>query len=138
MKRKEIEGLRVEGERGFMNLCKLARALGYKDEFHQLMNSDGSCVGDLIRFLEDNPGAIDAIKEWVLREYDECSYCKSICVDAEECRNGVDGEGGCNTCPDCENKLEDCDCDCDIDDEDNEDIYACPSGCSDGCRTCKR
>jgi len=35
------------------------------------LNNDGSCVGDLMCFLEDNPGAIRAIYEWVDSEYEE-------------------------------------------------------------------
>lgn len=46
-------------------LCKLAAQLGYKDPFHQLRNNDGSVVGDLLEFLDDNPGACAAIIEWV-------------------------------------------------------------------------
>ena len=60
-----------EGNRGFRALCGLAAALGPKDPCHQLMNNDGSCVGDLICFLEDNPGAIKAIYDWVEEEYED-------------------------------------------------------------------
>jgi hypothetical protein len=42
-------------------LCKMASQLGYKDPAFQLLNSDGSVVGDLLYFLEDNPGAIEAV-----------------------------------------------------------------------------
>lgn len=45
-------------------LCKLANQLGYRDPAQQLINSDGSCVGDLLTFFEDNPGAIEAVIEW--------------------------------------------------------------------------
>ena len=54
-----------EGRRGVLALCKLARALGYKDEnyFGQL---DSSCsIGDLIQFFEDNSGAVGAVVEWI-------------------------------------------------------------------------
>lgn len=54
-----------EGRRGVENLCRLARALGYKDRnyFGQL---DHDCsIGDLIEFFEDNSGAIEAVKEWI-------------------------------------------------------------------------
>ena len=63
--------LPTEGNRGFRALCGLAAALGAKDPCHQLLNNDGSCVGDLMCFLEDNPGAIRAIYEWVDSEYEE-------------------------------------------------------------------
>lgn len=60
--RKQIEDTRstVEG------LCTLARQLGYKDPCYQLQNRDGSVVGDMLYFFEDNPGAIEAVIEWVL------------------------------------------------------------------------
>lgn len=56
---------RNEGRRGVENLCKLARGLGYKDtQYFGQFAHDGS-MGDLIEFLEDNPGCIEAIKEWI-------------------------------------------------------------------------
>lgn len=63
--------LPTEGSRGFKALCGLAAKLGYKDPFKQLYNDDGSCVGDLLVFFEDNPGAIGAIYEWVDDNYEE-------------------------------------------------------------------
>jgi len=51
-------------------LCKLARQLGYKDPCFQLMNDDGTVVGDMLYFFEDNPGAIEAVVNWVLEHYD--------------------------------------------------------------------
>ena len=56
---------RNEGRTGLTNLCKLVGVLGYKDEryFGQL---DRDCsIGDLINFLEDNSGCIEAIKNWI-------------------------------------------------------------------------
>lgn len=50
-------------------LCALARKLGYKDPFSQLINNDGSVVGDLLEFFEDNPGACQSIIDWVEVEY---------------------------------------------------------------------
>jgi len=52
-------------------LCKLARELGYKDPFAQLINSDGTCVGDLLCFLEDNPGACEALIAWAAEHHGE-------------------------------------------------------------------
>lgn len=141
MNRRDIEGMRTEGERGFMNLCKLACALGYKDPCHQMMNKDGSCVGDLICFFEDNPGAIEAIKEWVLAEYNECACCKQV-TSQDECHNG------CDSCEDCGNELEECECD----DEEEVcdacgkvggacacmDLYGCPCECKGGCEDCNK
>lgn len=61
--------LPTEGKSGLEALCGLSRHLGYKDPFHQLMNADGSAVGDLICFLEDNPGAIKSIYNWIDKEF---------------------------------------------------------------------
>ena len=56
--------IRFEGERGVRNLAILANRLGYKD--HQYFGQfQGGCYGDLIHFLEDNSGAIEAIIDWV-------------------------------------------------------------------------
>lgn len=52
-------------------LCKLACELGYKDPFYQLTNSDGSVVGDLLLLLEDNPGACEAIINWLAENYSD-------------------------------------------------------------------
>jgi hypothetical protein len=56
-----------EGPTGVKNLCKLARALGYRDMF-QMGRFDGGSYGDLIEFLEDNPGCVEAIKEWMAEQ----------------------------------------------------------------------
>lgn len=104
--RDEIESMRptVEG------LCRLARKLGYKDPCGQLVNRDGSCVGDLLYFFEDNPGALEAVLEWTLENHPDvdhdlertpfCSNCGTpcearklatdehvvyVCVDRKEC-----------------------------------------------------
>lgn len=76
-----------EGERGVEDLAKLVRVLGYNDSqyFGQFQ---GGCIGDLIYFLEDNPGAVEAILNWIDEnvevEGDEdevvvCSFCDEEC-----------------------------------------------------------
>lgn len=59
--------VRLEGETGVRNLCKIVRALGYKDELHFGQFRGGS-YGDLLRFLEDNSGAVEAILDWVNKQ----------------------------------------------------------------------
>lgn len=54
----------MEGSRGVENLCKLVRAIGYRDSMYRMQFRDG-CIGDLIEFLEDNPGAIESIVTWI-------------------------------------------------------------------------
>ena len=56
---------RMEGRRGLTNLCKIVRAIGYKDpQYFGQLTHDAS-IGDLVCFLEDNSGAIEAIVEWI-------------------------------------------------------------------------
>jgi len=55
---------RNEGTTGVKNLCRLVRALGYKDNLY-CGQFEGASYGDLICFLEDNSGVIEAIKEWI-------------------------------------------------------------------------
>ncbi len=59
---------RGEGESGVKNLARLCRGLGYSD-FMNFGQFEGACYGDLINFLEDNPGAVDAICEWIEDNY---------------------------------------------------------------------
>jgi hypothetical protein len=57
---------RNEGRTGVKNLCRVVNAIGYQDRLHFGAFSQNSSVGDLIEFLEDNPGCIEAIKEWII------------------------------------------------------------------------
>lgn len=56
---------RVEGRAGVTNLCQVARAIGYKDPVYFGQLTSKAAIGDLICFLEDNPGAIEAIYDWI-------------------------------------------------------------------------
>lgn len=59
---------RTEGRQGVEHLCQLVGALGYKDpQYFGQMTSKAS-LGDLLLFLEDNPGSIVAIHEWIRRQ----------------------------------------------------------------------
>jgi ribosomal protein S27AE len=106
---------RNEGSTGFENLCRLVRGLGYRDSMYRMQFRDG-CVGDLIEFLEDNPGCIETIKEWIgdhgcqdwhdsleselpARKNVKDCYPEGVCpdcgtdipddtVEGEECENG--------------------------------------------------
>lgn len=46
-------------------LCQLVRAIGYKDPMRRQSLSSRACLGDLIEFLSDNPGAIEAVVSWI-------------------------------------------------------------------------
>jgi len=56
---------RIEGPVGLKNLCRLCCFIGYEDQNYRLQLDNGCSVGDLINFLEDNPGAIEAIYNWI-------------------------------------------------------------------------
>lgn len=56
-----------ENEEGVRNFCRLLNAMGYRDPqyFGQFA---GASYGDLIRFLEDNPGAMEVLVEWIAEQ----------------------------------------------------------------------
>jgi hypothetical protein len=56
---------RTEGRRGVENLARLTAALGYHDPMYFGQFSAKASIGDLIVFFEDNPGAIEAVVEWI-------------------------------------------------------------------------
>lgn len=60
-----VSRLQVESVRSHADLCKLAEMLGYGGFPNQLQNNNGSFVSSLTNFFEDNPGAIDAVTDWI-------------------------------------------------------------------------
>lgn len=58
----------TEGRKGVENLAKLARYLGYKDPCYY-GQFQGGCIGDLIEFLKDNPGAVEGIREFMIENF---------------------------------------------------------------------
>jgi hypothetical protein len=62
---KEEKLNRFEGEKGVQNLAILCRCLGYKDDRYFGQFSHRASYGDLINFLEDNPGAVEAILNFI-------------------------------------------------------------------------
>lgn len=63
---------RFEGESGTKNLAKLVGMLGYHDPqyFGQF---DGGSYGDLLEFFNDNPGAQNAVVEWIYEQIERQS-----------------------------------------------------------------
>lgn len=61
-KRSEIENTRQNAE----GLAMMARKLGYKEQWGQLQFNNGATASDLIEFFNDNPGACEAVIDWVL------------------------------------------------------------------------
>lgn len=84
----------LDGRNSIENMCNMARELGYHDPCSQLYNKDGSCVGDFLYFLEDNPGAMESLMGWI----------------TENC-----------ICTDCNSRIEDCICNEIRDDDEQED-----------------
>jgi hypothetical protein len=73
----------TEGETGVKNLCRLTNAIGYKDpQYFGQFAHDGS-YGDLIEFLEDNPGAVEAIIDWI-GEQDFPEWNEALTEDEDE------------------------------------------------------
>lgn len=49
---------------GVKHLCRLVHLMGHQDQMH-MGQFQGACYGDLINFLEDNPGACEKIVEFI-------------------------------------------------------------------------
>ena len=52
------------------DLCKLAELLGYRDKHGQLQCTNGAFVSSLMSFFDDNPGAIEAVHDFVMDKID--------------------------------------------------------------------
>ena len=86
---KEIENLRLDKAQ---DLCKLVEMIGYgRGACGQLQNSNGSFVSSLLDFFDDNPGAMEAVAEFIMEHH---------ATDEDEEVLGV----GC-TCKDCQNDI---------------------------------
>ena len=64
---------RTEGMAGVENLAMLCRDLGYEDpswygQFREKDSGKTGCLGDIFEFLQDNPGAIEAICTWIAEQ----------------------------------------------------------------------
>lgn len=60
----------IEGRAGLTNLAAICSAIGYKDPNYFGQLSREASIGDLVNFLEDNSGAIEAIIEFIKQEGD--------------------------------------------------------------------
>lgn len=50
-------------------ICRLAKALGYDGSLGPTF-SDGTSLGSLVEFFDDNPGACEAVLEWAQENCD--------------------------------------------------------------------
>jgi len=55
----------LEGRRGLEAICCIARAIGYVDPMRSGTISAKATLGDLMCMLEDNPGLMEAMVEWI-------------------------------------------------------------------------
>lgn len=60
--RREVE----ETKQSAQGIAMLAKELGYEEQWSQLLFPNGASATNLIEFLDDNPGACEAIVNWVL------------------------------------------------------------------------
>lgn len=95
---KELQDARQD----YVGLCGVASKLGYGNgPLQQLMNSDGTSATNLIEFFEDNPGAVQAVFEWIecnasilgIVEDDSCPGCG--CKPGDGVTADCDDEDGC-------------------------------------------
>lgn len=82
----EVEKLdRTEGPKGVENLAKLVHFMGYSDFQHYGQLRGGACLGDILEFLEDNPGAIEALQNWIREQgSDDDSWDEEIAAHLGE------------------------------------------------------
>ena len=59
----EVENMRF---RKSDDLCKMAETLGYNGGIQQLQCNNGAYVSSLLNFFDDNPGAMEAVRDWAL------------------------------------------------------------------------
>lgn len=77
-----------EGRRGVANMCKIARALGYKDPNYGMQIEQGAYLTDLLLFLEDNSGCIEAMFNWISNQKcPEWNESLEALVGPDECED---------------------------------------------------
>jgi hypothetical protein len=90
-----------EGRRGVEGLCQLARALGYKDSMYFGQLSSKAALGDLLMFLEDNPGAIEALHNWI-RDTNSPEFREALTEQLkDEGQTQIQAAYEDGECPDC-------------------------------------
>ena len=91
---------RLEGRKGVEAVCQLAAALGYKDPMYFGQLTSKATVGDLLCMMEDNPGMVEAMVEWV-RDRNSPEFKEALESQLEtELVVGSDQYEG-DVCPDC-------------------------------------
>ncbi len=80
----------TEGRRGVSNLCTTVAAMGYKDETYYGQLSEKAYLGDLLMFLEDNPGAIESMYNWI-QDNMQPEWTENLSLDLVESGETVEG-----------------------------------------------
>lgn len=68
---------RTDGDGAIETLCKLSRALGYKDSFYFGQIKRDVTIGDFLEFLKDNPGCVEAITGWIGEQRND-EWCENL------------------------------------------------------------
>lgn len=94
--KQEIENMRIDTVE---QLCELVEKIGYKG--NQLYFGSGACIGSLIEFFNDNPGAIEAVQQFIaenaeaygLDDNEACPGCG--CLPGDGISDDCEDEDGC-------------------------------------------
>jgi hypothetical protein len=90
MTKNEIEYLSTEGTRAVEDLAKMANALGYRSRFSHLQLNNGCFVSDILNMLEDNPGMVEAMYQFILDHADSYNIEDNETEDDEEITEGTE------------------------------------------------
>lgn len=89
---------RPEGRKGVEAVCQLAAALGYKDPTYFGQLTQKATIGDLLCMMEDNPGLVEAMVNWV-RDSNSPEFKAALESQVAAAPVADDYENG--ICPDC-------------------------------------
>lgn len=66
-----IDSARWSGTKGPENFAYLVERLTGNPAIKQLQFDNGAYVSSILEFMEDNPGLVDAMVEWIVDNYEE-------------------------------------------------------------------
>ncbi len=89
---KKVRDMNIRGSEG---LCKLAELIGYNQgHFSQMQCNNGAFVSSLLAFFDDNPGAIEAVQEFVAKSIDFYDLDDELFEDEDDEEEDEEEEGG--------------------------------------------
>lgn len=93
----KIENMRLQKSE---DLCKLVELIGYRQKgrfaINQLQCNNGAYVSSLTHFFDDNPGAMEAIAQFIIEHIDGYELDEELTMDEED----DDGESEDENAPD--------------------------------------